>query len=260
MKTTLIISTYNWPEALELVLISVYNQSVLPNEIIIADDGSTEETKNLIDSFKKLFSDKLIHVWHEDKGFRKCEIINKALKLAHNEYIIQIDGDIIIHKKFIENHIYFAKPHRFITGSRTFLNNIETQKAFKEKKITFSIFNKNLKNKFNGFYAPFLAKLFTLKKYNLNKIRSCNISFWKSDIFKVNGYNEDMVGWGLEDTELAIRFLNSGVSNTQIKFSAIEYHLEHKKATREMFNVNNQILQNTIKKALKVTINGIHKP
>lgn len=259
VKTSLLIITYNWPEALELVLLSVKNQSVLPNEIIIADDGSTDATRILIEKYKQIFSIPLIQVWHEDIGYRKSTIMNKALKMTNGDYIIQIDGDIIIHKRFIENHINLAKPNTFIHGSRTFLNLLETQKAFLSKKIEYSIFNRNLKSKINGIYFPFLTRFFDVKNINLNKTRGCNFSCWREDIFKVNGYNEDMTGWGLEDTELDVRLMNNGILKRQIKFSAIEYHLEHKTNSRDKLNLNKQILDDTIKKNLKITNNGILK-
>ena len=92
MKTScsLIIATYNWPEALNLVLLSIQKQTILPNEIIIADDGSSSKTQMLIADFQKIFSIPLIHVWHEDKGFRLAKIRNKAIKIANFSYIIQI--------------------------------------------------------------------------------------------------------------------------------------------------------------------------
>src|SRR6478609_6191635 len=121
MKVSLLIATYNWPEALNLVLKSVLRQSILPNEIIIADDGSSKETETLIESFKTRTDIPILHIWHEDKGFRLAEIRNKAIMASQFEYIIQIDGDIILHSNYIENHIRFAKKNCFMTGPRVLL-------------------------------------------------------------------------------------------------------------------------------------------
>lgn len=257
LKTTLIITTYNWHQALELVLLSVKNQSVLPSQIIIADDGSTKETEAVIERFKSLFSIPLFHLWHEDKGFRKTSIMNKAIKIAEGEYIIQIDGDIIIHQKFIENHINFAKKGTFVHGSRAFLNLEATNSAFESKKINYSAFNTNLKNKLNAIHFPFLSRLLDSQSSNLNKTRGCNFACWKKDIHQVNGYNEEMTGWGLEDTELAARLINNGLFKRQIKFAALQYHLEHKISARNQFNINKKILNNTINGKIKVTKKGI---
>ena len=113
MTVSLLISTYNRPDALFLVLESVRKQSVQPNEIIISDDGSKSDTKIVIDNFKSKNDTIIKHVWHEDKGFRLSEIRNKAIASAKFDYIIQIDGDIILHEKYIENHLRFAKKNSF---------------------------------------------------------------------------------------------------------------------------------------------------
>src|SRR5690554_2052679 len=105
MKPSLLISIYNWPEALELVLMSVENQSVGPRELLIADDGSSEKTKQLIDAFAKKSQIPIKHFWHEDKGFRKSKILNKAVAGSTSDYIIQTDGDCIMHKDFVKDHL-----------------------------------------------------------------------------------------------------------------------------------------------------------
>nr|WP_198160605.1 glycosyltransferase [Pedobacter panaciterrae] len=122
ITTALLISTYNWPEALDLVLSSVLLQSKMPDEILIADDGSTDETKVIIEKYKKLFKVPILHFWQEDHGFRKTLILNKAIAGAKSEYIIEIDGDIIIHRKFIEDHLNFAVPGTFVRASRGYIN------------------------------------------------------------------------------------------------------------------------------------------
>src|SRR6478736_5160416 len=109
MKTALLISTYNWPEALNLVLKSILNQTKFPDEILIADDGSDNKTKELIDNFSTANNIVLHHVWQEDKGFRKSKILNKAIAKTTADYIVQIDGDCVIHKDFISDHIAMAQ-------------------------------------------------------------------------------------------------------------------------------------------------------
>lgn len=114
IKTSLLISTYNWCEALNLCLNSVLQQSQQPDEIVIADDGSREDTKLIITEFSKKSSTPVIHVWHEDIGFRKTIILNKAIAKCSADYIIQIDGDLILHKHFIKDHIRFARANMFV--------------------------------------------------------------------------------------------------------------------------------------------------
>ena len=121
MKTTLLITTYNWPKALELVLYSVLHQHVMPDEVVIADDGSTEETKKLIDRYAEKMPVPVIWVWQEDKGFRRTSILNKAIAKATGDYIIQVDGDVVLSSHFVEDHIEMAQKGCFVCGSRVLL-------------------------------------------------------------------------------------------------------------------------------------------
>lgn len=118
MTVSLIISTYNFPKALDICLQSVLQQSVLPDEVLIADDGSREETKKVVEKFQKQLPVPMIHVWHEDNGFRLTVIRNKAIAKASKDYIIQIDGDIILNRHFIKDHKRFARKNSFVSGSR----------------------------------------------------------------------------------------------------------------------------------------------
>jgi len=131
---TLVASTYNWPEALELLLLSVLNQSVLPNEVIIADDGSGEDTKNLIENFKKTFPVPLVHIWQEDLKNRKSRIMNKAIAAAKYDYIVEIDGDIILNKHFIEDHLAYAQKGHYLFGSRVNIQEKLLPELFSKKK------------------------------------------------------------------------------------------------------------------------------
>ena len=253
-KCTLLISTYNWPEALELVLKSVTLQTVIPSEIIIADDGSTQKTKEIIDSFKTELNIK--HVWHKDDGFRKTIIMNKAIKEAEREYIIQIDGDMILHPKFIKDHIHYAKENYFIKGSRAMLHQKLTQEVLELKAFNFYVLSKNVRSKINATRIPFLAPLFFGNKYRTDNLRGCNFAFWKKDFILVNGYNNDINGWGHEDVELGARLVNNGILKRQFKMIAVCFHLYHKINTREKELNNLLIYEQTVKQHIKIIPNG----
>lgn len=128
MKTTLLISTYNWPQALGKVLDSVLRQTVLPDEVVIADDGSGEETRRLIAAKAQGFPIPLVHVWHEDKGFRKTLVLNKAIARATGDYIMQIDGDVVLERHFVADHLEVAEEGCFVCGSRVKLTPAPTQR------------------------------------------------------------------------------------------------------------------------------------
>jgi len=259
LSITLIITTYNWPEALELVLLSVLKQSHQPNEIIIADDGSTHETKEIIDLFNKILDIPIIHVWHEDIGFTKTVILNKALKKVASVYIIQIDGDVILHKHFIRDHFNNIQQKTFLFGSRTSLNQEYSTYVLKNKKISFHWLNKGLLRRVRAIRIPFY-KLFNKQSWqNSKKLRGCNMSYWKKDASLINGYDEDLIGWGYEDSEFSQRLLNTGTSSLRIKHCAIQYHIYHKEAPKGNTKIGNAIVIRTLKEKVTKCKNGIIK-
>lgn len=259
ISTTLIIPTYNWPQALELVLLSLKNQTQLPNEVIIADDGSTEDTRFLIERFKKELSVPLKHVWHDDIGSTKEVILNKAIALSDGDYIIQIDGDCIMHRKFIEDHIAAIEENTYLFGSRVNLKSYVIPQIFQKKRFTFSFLAKGLKKRARSLHIPILAKRYRRDPVMSRKVRGCNMSFWKQDFINVNGYNEDMVGWGRDDTELVLRMVHNKVHGKRLKFRGIVYHIWHKTASKAGLNINDEIQANTQINKLIWCENGIDK-
>lgn len=232
-KCSLIISTYNWPQALNLCLLSVLNQEHLPDEVIIADDGSGQETEQLIDQFKTSFPVPLLHVWHEDKGFRKTIILNKAIHRSSFDYIIQVDGDVILDKHFIGDHLASAEPATFIRGTRAMLTEEKTNSLLSSGNSKLSPFSNGVKHRNNALRLFALRALGSKKKWSSNSVRGSNLSFWKADFIKVNGYNNDMCGWGHEDEELAARFINAGIIKKIVKLCAVQYHLYHKVVSKK---------------------------
>lgn len=270
MKISVIISTYNAPLWLEKVLWGYSVQTEKNFEILIADDGSDEITQNLIELFNStVFNQSIIHVWHEDKGYRRQEILNKAILLSTGDYIIMTDGDCIPRKDFVEIHAKHAKKGYFLSGGYCKLsmklsslidkNAILNENCFdlnwlkKHDKIGFS---QSLKIKSNGFTEILLDKL-TPTGATFN---NCNSSAWKKDILEINGYDERMK-YGGPDRELGERLNNIGIKGIQIRHKAICLHLEHKRSykTKESLTNNLTIRKQTKKEKVKKTLYGIEK-
>lgn len=256
-KTSLIIATYNWPEALTLTLNSILLQKELPDEILIADDGSGEETLKVLENFKTKASVPVIHVWHEDKGFRLAEIRNRAILEATGDYIVQIDGDIVLGKYFIKDHNDAANPGRFVRGSRALISEKRTNKILESGKINLLKERMYVKNKFNSLRIPILSRLLRKESYRSNNIRGCNFAFWRNDFVKVNGYNNDMHGWGCEDWELAARLINIGIKQRKLKLGGVCYHLYHKESNKDRVGINHEIYQKVIDEKVLRCKNGI---
>ena len=259
MRLSLIITTYNRPESLELVLRSIECQTITPEEVIIADDGSTSETKALVSRFQQDSELNIIYSWQEDKGFRAAESRNKAIVKSITNYIILIDGDTILHPRFIEDHISKAKPGYFIQGSRVLLTENKTKQVLDQQKINFSSFSIGLQNRKNALYSSFLSTFLSRKKNFLGGIKSCNMAFFKQDCIDVNGFNNDFKGWGREDSEFIVRLLNSGIRRKSLHFNAIQYHLWHNENKNTLLNRNDAILQHALFNKLQWCDNGIDR-
>jgi len=255
MKCSLIICTYNWPEALSLVLSSVVTQSVLPNEVIIADDGSSDSTAVIVKKLANQIPVPVIHSWQEDLGCRIPHSRNRAIAKSKYDYIIMVDGDTVLHKDFIKDHKRVARKGVYIQGSRALLQEEFTQNLIKENLFRVPpYFSKHSKNNFNLIRLPLASLLISFfKSKNIKRIRGCNFSIFKKDIIKVNGFNEEITTWGREDSEFVQRLFNSGIYKQQIKFSGIQYHLFHNERvtnSQEYAVSNNDYLDNTIQKNL----------
>ena len=257
----LLISTYNWPEALRLVLESIKTQTRMPDEVIIADDGSGNETRELIENFQKNFPCPLIHVWHEDDGFRKCIIWNKAIVRCSCDYIVQIDGDCVLSPRFIEDHLANARPGWFTCGSRTLLTRERTAQVLSEGTPSLTPFSPGVCNKFNAVRIPLLTRFFR-ERYRRRKpyiSKGCNMGFWRKDLIAVNGYNESISGWGREDAEIEVRLMKLGIRRQSLKFAGAQYHLFHKENDRSRDAKNIEILNRALASPEFWTPHGIVK-
>lgn len=259
---SLIVSTYNWPEALEKCIQRVLKQTLLPDEILVADDGSGANTKELIERLKRDSAIPIVHIWHPDNGFRLSAIRNKAIAQAQYDYIIQIDGDILIDDEFIKDHLALAKKNAFLCGSRVLLTEAYSKQLLNQSAVEkLNRFKFPLGSVLNSLRIPFLSKIMAdrYKKNIPRALRGCNMSFWKKDLTNINGYNESIQGWGSEDAELAIRLINNGIKKRFLKFGAIAYHIFHNENSKSNLPENETILFTSIRDNLRWIDNGIKK-
>ncbi|HYF69380.1 MAG TPA: glycosyltransferase family 2 protein [Ohtaekwangia sp.] len=267
MKVSVIISTYNAPEWLEKVLWAYTVQDFTNFEILIADDGSGSETRQLIESFAQQSSLDIKHVWHEDQGYRRQTILNKAIRESTTEYLIFTDGDCIPRRDFVATHVVMARRGTFLSGGYCKLpletskaitfDNIKNQEAFNVnwlKNFGSLGFSQTRKLFANGHLASFLDFITTAKA----TFNNCNSSAWKDDVLAVNGYDERML-YGGSDRELGERLVNYGLRGRQIRHRAIVVHLEHERSykTRESMERNLLIRNNTRVQKVRWTPHGI---
>lgn len=251
MKCSLLISTYNWPKALDFCLQSVLRQSILPDEILIADDGSSKDTLDLVHQYQEKSAVPVIHVWHEDQGFQLAAIRNRAIARASHPYIIQIDGDVVLDDHFIEDHLNIAREGCFIVGSRSLLSKEFTHKCLQQKKLPdLTLFRRenwsNLNRLRNGLFSRLLANRYKVRGKYKFYAKGCNMAYWKKAIVSINGYNENIIGWGSEDEEMVVRMFKFGQKKLFLKFGGITYHLWHVVSSRNNEIQNKLMFQQTI--------------
>jgi glycosyltransferase involved in cell wall biosynthesis len=245
LNVSLIITSYNRPEYLKKVLQGVLLQRFIPSEILVADDGSDEETKKVVDEFRGLVACPVLHVWHEDLGFRAAKIRNEAIKRAAGDYVVFLDGDCVPTPQFISDHLALAEEGHFFQGKRMLLSK-ESSPLFTASRIgdggyLFRLFlTRGVSNSHHLLRVPLFP---ALKSRNLKGMRGCNMGFYRKDLIAVNGFNEDFVGWGREDSELAVRLYRYGLTRRTHPFRAVCFHLWHEENARDRLADNEQLLR-----------------
>ena len=231
---SILLATYNWPQALKLCLESLATQTDRDFEIIIADDGSTQSTTQLIDSYKNTLP--ITHLWQEDEGFRKTKILNQAIATAQGDYLIFLDGDCIVQPDFVERHRQLAQKGYLVTGSRVLLNEKLTQDLLSWKTWDFTQFRSQLlRNRLSGQMNKLLPLLVKLgngswrdyKKFVWRRIKGCNMACWKADAQAIGGFDETMTGWGHEDADFVFRLQRHHIKRKSGSWSTEVFHLFH---------------------------------
>ncbi len=238
MRTELIVATYQNPRALTLCLTSVAGQAVPPDTICIADDGSGPETKQAVDGFAATHPEMAIrHVWHEDRGFEKNTILNRAIATSEAEFLIFIDGDVLIRPDFIARHLELARPDRWSSGSLIRLDAEASAAVTPELVASGAVFTRDWLSahraidrfgtwlKSRPLPAPVLAALEVATPVQ-KAWGGANSSAFRAAILGVNGFDESM-RYGGEDKELGVRLTNSGVRGQHLRYTASVVHLDH---------------------------------
>jgi glycosyltransferase involved in cell wall biosynthesis len=245
--SSLVVATYEWPEALAAVLASVRRQTVAPTEVVVADDGSREPTRRVIEAARAGLPCPLVHVWHPDEGFKLAQIRNKAVARAKGAYIVQIDGDMVLHPGFVEDHLSAAEPGRFVGGSRVLLD-AEASRRVLDGGESPGPLSPGVRNRWNALRLPAVgaALAAVVPAGGLRSVRGGNMGFWRDDFVAVNGYDEAFTGWGREDTDLAIRFYRRGLRRRWFKLRGVAWHLHHREASRAALGRNEEILERAL--------------
>lgn len=258
MKVSVIITTYNKPHYLKRVIEGYLAQTRPPDEIVVADDGSTDKTAILVEGLRARGEVKIAHVWQEDKGFRAARIRNMAVARSTGEYLILCDDDSIPCAQMVEDHLEYAEKGFFIQGHRVMLG-AGISSSFTHLDIVLgtlggAALRGEVGNIANSLRLP---RPLIKKSKSPRGIRSCNMSFFREDFLAVNGFDEEYEGWGREDSDLVERFFKYGLMRKDIKFRAVCYHLYHKSHGRESLERNTALLEKAAQRSGHRCVKGI---
>jgi glycosyltransferase involved in cell wall biosynthesis len=259
LRLTVVITTYERADALDCVLQSLARQTDSPDEVIVADDGSGAATRAVIERFAGGARYPVHHERHEHDGFRVCRIRNRAIAHASSDYIVQLDGDMVLHPSFLADHRAAARPGCFVQGTRVLCDATLTRTLLDCRPHTITPFTRGIGGlrRTYALHLPRLSNLFARLANGFIAVKGCNQGFWRADLERVNGYNEDMTGWGSEDKELAVRLGNAGVQRRTLFLAGIAYHLHHPLAARDRHGINQSILARTRERGLVRCEHGI---
>jgi len=255
MRIAVIVTTYNRPDALAAVLEGYLAQTDRDFDLLVADDGSTEDTAQLIRRYQARATFPVRHVWHEDQGFRAAAIRNRALAATGADYIIFTDGDCVPPPDFVARHRMLSEPGCFLSGNRLMLTPEFTGQVLRDK-LPIHLWRtgdwlrarakRQIERVLPLFRLPDVAWLRKLSPHRWQGAKTCNLSAWRSDLLQVNGLDESYTGWGLEDSDLVIRLIRAGVSNKSARFSAPVLHLWHKENDRSNLEENRRRLEQVL--------------
>lgn len=236
-QAAIIISTYNWPEALSLVLRSALQQTEPNFQLVIADDGSRPETAAAIASVLTTSAACWCHVRQEDTGFRQSRVRNLGTRYSTAPLLIFIDHDTLLHPAFVADHIRLAATGQFVQGKRCFLPPAETERLLKEDGLKGrwwpSPWLTGLENRKNVLHWPLLGSVLSRPKPFESSIRGCNLAVQRADFLTVDGFDELYDGvWGREDSDFANRLFHVGVRCRNAWFAALQAHLHHRQVKR----------------------------
>lgn len=253
-KISVIVTTYNWPQALDRVLAALAQQHQAQMEVIVADDGSREETKAVVQKWQQQSPFPIKHCWQPDEGFRAAAIRNKAVAMAAYSYLVFIDGDCVPRRDFIQRHAALAESGWFVSGNRVLLKRNFTRQVLQKELPIFQwrvrqwIFAwlKGYSNRWMTLLPLPLGGVRKASPFRWQGVKTCNLAVWREDFVRVNGFDEDFKGWGYEDSDLVIRLLRLNIMRKKGNFGLSVFHLWHPEQDRSKLEKNQALLDQTL--------------
>jgi hypothetical protein len=265
IKISLLITTFNDPLRLKQTLDHYLKQNPQPFEILVCDDGSTFETKELVGAFAKIARTPIIHLYQEDKGWDAPGIRNLGAIMSRGNYLLMTDGDCVPHPRFIHDHLAAAEDNCFVVGERSHILK-EHALAFSTRAdvLLYYVCTKKVHKRSFTLRNPFEKPAVYTKECFLkieplaSKVMACNFGVWKSDFIAVNGFDESFRSWWPEDAECSARLLNSGLKLKKYRKKCLVYHLNHDETSRQCAE-EYRFAERSLISGARFTTNGIEQ-
>lgn len=238
MRVALVVTTFERPDALARVLESVAAQSRPPDELAIADDGSGPATRALVAAHAARTGRPVVHAWHAHDGFRAGAARNRAIARVTSDYVVLIDGDMVLDREFVADHAAAATRGCWTQGCRLPLDAAATRAVLAGDAPERWRTSLDARHRLQGHRRPALARTLAPVAGALLAVKACNQGHWRADLQRVNGYDEELVGWGAEDKELCARLAHAGVRRRGLLCAALAWHLHHAPASRDRASHN----------------------
>jgi glycosyltransferase involved in cell wall biosynthesis len=253
---SLITAVYNKPRELQFILEACSRQSVKDFELIIADDGSDSGVAELIAKARTRLKYPVLHVWHEDSGWRKNAILNKAVRAASTPYLVFIDGDCIPHHRFLEDHFSERDPNKVLGGRRAEMSRRWSDALTVDSIRSGAYERMGIREWMDALRGKALAveeaihvenrKLRKLLHSQKRGLLGSNFSLHKINLEAINGFDELYHGPGCgEDSDIDYRLGLQGITSKILRHRAIQFHVHHPKTviSEESYNRFLQVKQ-----------------
>jgi glycosyltransferase involved in cell wall biosynthesis len=226
-RISVVVTTYEWPAALALVLEALRTQRRAPHEVLVADDGSGAATRRVVEAARARSTVPLRHVWAPDEGFTLNANRNRALVAATGDYVILLDGDMVAHPALVADHAAAMRPGQYVQGSRVLLGPAPTARALAAGRVDVRWWHRDLRNRVNALRLPPLARALDRPVAAIHRTRGAHLAFWRDDALAINGFDEWFRSFGRDDSDFVARLQHAGVVRRNLKFAAVAWHLHH---------------------------------
>lgn len=258
MRTCIVVAAFERAAALDRVLASVLRQTRAPDELLVADDGSGPAVAQAVERFVARAPFAVRHLRQDHAGYRAGRARNLAIARTECDYVVLVDGDMLLHREFVADHVRAARPGFWTQGVRIPLDAAATRRVLQTGHTPPPWARGiDLRRRAYALHAPGVGRPLERAANALVDVKASNQGFWRADLLRVNGFDEDLTGWGSEDRELCARLTNAGVRRQTLLFAAIAWHLAHRPVSRASARANRERWRETVRSGRTRCANGV---